>query len=191
MSSYGPFALLAATLLIMPLPAFAAEPAGAGPCLVCHTVDAPPSDPMLPQIAGMRKKHLLAALQDYRSGDRQHAEMEQAVRGLDDAVLEEIAAWYAEQPWIPGAGGAIDAELAKAGSRKARASCSSCHRASGAGALSAPRLGGQSVGYLDAAHRAYRDGTRTSPTARGKAFVMKSLTDEQIRALSHYYASLR
>ncbi len=182
--------VVACALAASPAAAAAEVPDEVRPCLGCHAVEASSADPALPQIAGMRKRHLLSALQDYRSGDRPHAEMQQAVAGFDDAGLEVLAAWYAMQPWTAGPG-VIDTEAAKAGSRKARASCSSCHRASGEGALSAPRLAGQSVGYLVAANRAYREGTRTSASARGKAFVMEALTDDQIHALAHYYAGRR
>ena len=165
-------------------------PASAASCMACHGVDAPGADAVTPHIAGLRKNHLLAAMRDYRSGNRLHPQMQQAVLGLEDEALAVLAAWYAEQPWVA-VSGAVDSELLRAGGKKALASCSSCHRRSGEGGIGAPRLAGQSVGYLIAASAAYRDGGRNSPAARGKGFVMGGLTDDEIRALSHYYASLR
>ena len=183
--------LIVLTVFVIALPAHAADaPEAAAPCLACHAADGLAADAVTPLVAGLRKKHVLAAMQDYRAGERLHEEMQQVVQGLDDATLDVLAAWYAEQPWIA-TERPVDSDLAKAGSRKARASCSSCHRRSGEGGIGAPRLAGQSVDYLVAASAAYRDGGRTSPAARGKGFVMGDLTDDEILALSHYYASLR
>ena len=183
--------LIVLTVFVIALPAHAVDaPEAAAPCLACHAADGLAADAVTPLVAGLRKKHVLAAMQDYRAGERLHEEMQQAVQGLDDATLDVLAAWYAEQPWIA-TERPVDSDLAKAGSRKARASCSSCHRRSGEGGIGAPRLAGQSVDYLVAASAAYRDGGRTSPAARGKGFVMGDLTDDEILALSHYYASLR
>ncbi|MDE0712491.1 MAG: c-type cytochrome [Rhodospirillales bacterium] len=183
--------LIALTFFVFVLPVHAAEaPEGVAPCLACHAADGLAADAVTPLVAGLRKKHVLAAMADYRSGERLHEEMQQAAQGLDDATLDMLAAWFSEQPWIASER-PVDSDLAKAGSRKARASCSSCHRRSGEGGIGAPRLAGQSVDYLVAASTAYRDGGRTSPAARGKGFVMGDLTDDEILALSHYYASLR
>ena len=183
--------LIMLTLFVFALPVHAADaPEAVAPCLACHAVDGLAADAVTPLVAGLRKRHVLAAMQDYRAGERLHEEMRQAAEGLDDATLEIVAAWFSEQPWIASER-PVDSDLAKAGSRKARTSCSSCHRRSGEGGIGAPRLAGQSVDYLVAASTAYRDGGRTSPAARGKGFVMGDLTDDEILALSHYYASLR
>lgn len=183
--------LITVTLFVFAMPVHAADaPEAVAPCLACHAVDGLAADAVTPLVAGLRKRHVLAAMQDYRAGERLHPEMRQAAEGLDDATLEIVAAWFSEQPWIASER-PVDSDLAKAGSRKARTSCSSCHRRSGEGGIGAPRLAGQSVDYLVAASTAYRDGGRTSPAARGKGFVMGDLTDDEILALSHYYASLR
>ena len=183
--------LIALTFFVLAMPVHAADaPEAVAPCLACHAADGLAANADTPLVAGLRKKHVLAAMEDYRSGERLHEEMQQAAQGLDDATLDLLAAWYAEQPWIASER-PVHSDLAKAGSRKARASCSSCHRRSGEGGIGAPRLAGQSVAYLVTASAAYRDGGRTSPAARGKGFVMGDLTDDEILALSHYYASLR
>ncbi len=162
----------------------------AGACASCHGIGGPPVDELTPQITGLRKKHILTAMGDYRSGQRPHEPMQQAASDLADADLDVLATWLSEQEWVA-ASSAVDGELATAGSKKARSACSSCHRLSGQGNIQAPRLAGQPVAYLIAASAAYRDSVRTSPAARGKAFVMGGLSDDEILALSHYYAGLR
>jgi len=49
-----------------------------------------------------------------------------------------------------------------------------------------PKIGGQSQQYLEAALKAYRQGTRSHPTMVG---VARGLTDEQITAVAAYYAA--
>jgi cytochrome c553 len=49
-----------------------------------------------------------------------------------------------------------------------------------------PKIGGQSAQYIEAALKAYRDGSRNMPTMMG---VARGLTDEQIAALGAYYAA--
>jgi len=49
-----------------------------------------------------------------------------------------------------------------------------------------PKIGGQSAQYIEAALKAYRDGSRNMPTMAG---IAKGLTDEQIAALGAYYAA--
>lgn len=162
----------------------------AGTCASCHVIGGPPVDELTPQITGLRKKHIVTSMRDYRSGQRPHEPMQQAAIDLADADLDALATWLSEQEWVA-APFVVDSELAKAGSKKARSACSSCHRLSGEGNSQVPRLAGQPVAYLVAASAAYRDSVRTSPAARGKAFVMGLLTDDEILALSHHYAGLR
>jgi cytochrome c553 len=49
-----------------------------------------------------------------------------------------------------------------------------------------PKIGGQSQQYLEAALKAYRQGSRSHPTMTG---IAKGLTDEQITAVAAYYAA--
>jgi len=118
MSQFLRISLIMLTVFAFLLPAHAADaPAAAAPCLACHAVDGLAADAVTPLIAGLRKKHVLAAMEDYRSGERLHEVMQQAAQGLDDATLDMLAAWYSEQPWI-GSERPVDSDLAKAGSRR-------------------------------------------------------------------------
>lgn len=70
-------------------------------------------------------------------------------------------------------------------------SCLGCHGIEGYRnaypSYRVPKLGGQKAAYLELALRGYRDGTRQHPTMVGQA---SSLTDQQIRDVSAYLASL-
>lgn len=46
-------------------------------------------------ISGQSAKYIEAALQAYRKGDRSHPTMRAIARGLDDAEIAALAAYYA------------------------------------------------------------------------------------------------
>jgi len=77
---------------------------------------------------------------------------------------------------------------AKAGRAKAQM-CATCHGPLGlASAPDAPHLAGQSEIYLGAQLQAYRSGKRSHEVM---AVIAKSLSDDDIRNLAAWYASLQ
>ena len=73
------------------------------------------------------------------------------------------------------------------------AMCAGCHaiegyRGSFPEVVRVPRIQGQPAGYLQAALRAYRDGSRRHPTMGA---VARSLSDADIAALSAHYAQVK
>lgn len=65
-------------------------------CATCHNADYSGREQM-PRLAGQREGYTLRALQDYRAGVRvgTQAAMAEAVRGLDDAALADLAYYFA------------------------------------------------------------------------------------------------
>lgn len=69
--------------------------------------------------------------------------------------------------------------------------CTPCHGADGIAQMANyPNLAGQNEAYLKNALRAYRDGRRTGGTAGLMLGPAKSISDEDVDALSGYYAAL-
>jgi cytochrome c553 len=84
-------------------------------------------------------------------------------------------------------GGAAAQDIA-AGRRKAVA-CQACHGLDGLAKYpDAPHLAGQPASYLARELSAYRSGTRRSEVM---SVAAKSLSDEDIRDLSAYYAAIQ
>jgi cytochrome c553 len=72
---------------------------------------------------------------------------------------------------------------------KVKALCASCHGEYGVAVLpGAANLSGQQKEYLRDQLRAYRSGTRQGPQM---SVVAKSLTDDDIEALSEWYSSIK
>lgn len=90
------FALI--TLLALSTVAYAAGDANAGKeksnaCTSCHGADGQGSEPNT-KIAGMSVENFKAAMQAYKSGERNHAMMQMFAKKLSDQDVEDLAAYY-------------------------------------------------------------------------------------------------
>ena len=129
------------------------------------------------------------AMSAFKQGDRtgEEANMCDAVADLCEDDIEAIAEHYAALPFVP-AKQDFDADLAAAGKAVHDKECSRCHSDGGANPEDESSiLAGQWMGYLESAFAEYAAGTRSQPAKMKKK--MDPLTDEQVTALVHYYAS--
>lgn len=53
----------------------------------------------IPKIAGQHNEYLVSALKDYKSGTRQNESMKAMAASLSDQDIEDLAAYFASQPW--------------------------------------------------------------------------------------------
>ena len=67
--------------------------------------------------------------------------------------------------------------------------CATCHQKNYRGVESIPRLARQNRVYLATQMKLFRDGERTNDNGLKSAF-MSTLTDEQIKLLSHYFSGM-
>lgn len=68
-------------------------------CVDCHGPDGnQPLDPSYPRIGGQYADYLGHALQQYRSGRRDHSLMSNQAQGLSDQQIADLAAYFASQP---------------------------------------------------------------------------------------------
>lgn len=68
-------------------------------CTDCHGADGnQPLDPTYPKIGGQYADYLGHALQQYRSGARDHSLMSNQAQGLSDQQIADLAAYFASQP---------------------------------------------------------------------------------------------
>lgn len=71
------------------------KPARLGLCAACHGERGVASAPGIPHLAGQDRAYLVAALRQYRSGERTAQAMQTAAGSLSDADIDALAAWYA------------------------------------------------------------------------------------------------
>ena len=155
-------------------------------CQGCHGIEgyrnAYPSY-RVPKLGGQKAAYLVAALNGYRNGTRQHPTMSGQASSLSDEEIEDVAAYLAS---IGGdtvaSGGSETASFDKA------AACAACHGKNGISVNAQwPTLAGQHEDYLQRALASYRDGSRSDPIMGAQAALIE---EADVAVLAKYFASL-
>jgi cytochrome c553 len=100
-----PIAITFATILLLTISTHAPAAGNASrgleksqACQACHGKDGKMAvTPDTPIIAGQHAGYLEFALKQYRSGERQNAQMSSFAANLSDQDIADLAAWYASQ----------------------------------------------------------------------------------------------
>lgn len=139
----------------------------------------------VPKLGGQHEQYLISALKSYQAGDRSHPTMQAQAGSLDQAGIDNIAAYFADLKTMS------SGELGKgdpiAGEEKA-AACIACHGPAGANPIipEYPVLAGQYPDFLVHALESYKSGKRKNPIMMGLA---ASLSKQDIRNLAAYFGS--
>ena len=157
-------------------------------CFGCHGIEnyrnAYP-DYSVPKLRHQHASYIVAALQEYRSGERPHATMHAQAASLTDQDMEDIAAYLqGADPVKPSA--AVTGKVPKQ-----VAACVACHGENGLGveAPVTPKpavLAGQHADYLEQALTAYRNGRRKNVVMDGMAQLLTS--DDDVKIAAAYFA---
>ncbi len=161
-------------------------------CDGCHGADA-----SMPAIAGLSEFYHADQLFFYRDEERPCADATSAggettnmcavAADLSDEEIEEIAAHYAAMPFAP-AKQKFDAALAATGQAIHERDCEVCHTEGGSNAADdSSILAGQSMAYMEMTFGQYGAGEREQPDPMKKK--IDTLSDDDVKALLHYYAS--
>jgi cytochrome c553 len=154
----------------------------AAACAACHGSEGVSGNDAWPNLAGQHGAYLLETLKAYKAGTRDNAVMSAAAKALSDADMKELVDHFAR---LKANTPARNSAQTAAGKAQA-AACAGCHGADGVSANPAwPILKGQQKGYLVAALKAYRDGSRKHELM---AAVAKALSDADMELLATYYA---
>jgi cytochrome c553 len=158
-------------------------------CYGCHGIpnykNAYP-DYAVPKLRHQNAAYLVAALQEYRNGERPHATMHAQAASLSDQDMEDIAAYLqGPEPVKP-------TTTVVGTAPKAAAPCLACHGENGQGVAAPmnpkpPVLAGQQLDYLEQALTAYKNGRRKNVVMDGMARLLT--TDEDVKAVAAYFAS--
>ena len=106
---------------------------------------------------------------------------------LDEDTIDAVAAHYAALPFVP-AKQDFDADLAAAGKAVHDEACDRCHSDGGSNPDDeAGILAGQWMGYLEDTFAEYRAGEREQPKKMEEK--LNALSEDDVKALVHYYAS--
>jgi cytochrome c553 len=69
-------------------------------CVACHGQEGIAAAPQWPNLAGQHASYLTVALEQYKDGSRVDLVMNPLMLPLDDAAIEELAAFFASQPHL-------------------------------------------------------------------------------------------
>ncbi|MET0090622.1 MAG: c-type cytochrome [Candidatus Thiodiazotropha sp.] len=187
--------LLGSALCLATLPVLGDDGGGvrspgmlADTCAGCHGTDGASAGEMMPIIGGLDKQFMITALMEFKSGERDSTIMGRIAKGYSENELKAIAAYFAAQPWVSSPVEA-DPKLAAQGQVIHDKQCKTCHEEGGREQEDeAPRLAGQwpdyTLLYLQECHA---KGSRCHPRKMGKR--VSKLSDEELKAMAHYYAS--
>ena len=157
-------------------------------CAGCHGTNGASAGVYMPTIGGLDRGYLTSVLSDYKHGLRKSTIMGRIMKGYSDREIWAIAGWFAEQPWVSN-DAVADSTLLALGSEIHESKCETCHEDGGRiQDDESPRIAGQWVGYTHYMLEQCREiGKRCQPRKMGER--MMELSDEELRALAHYYAS--
>jgi cytochrome c553 len=158
--------------------------AAAEACAGCHGETGVSSTPGMPSLVGLDPKYFVAAMQAYKSGQRNNDMMKAVAADAGVSDVNNMALYYALQKPAraknPAAGN-------PAAGKKAAAACGACHGDTGVSGNSAtPSLAGQDAEYLAAATQAYKEGTRKDESMKGPA---SEVDERAIKDIAAYYAA--
>ncbi|ABB05876.1 c-type cytochrome [Burkholderia lata] len=159
-------------------------------CFICHGPRGQSGNGGYPALSGQPAAYLEAQLRAFASDRRPDPSMGPLARGMDEQQMKLLAAYFARQAPVQNEKIRVDAALAARGMTVVQArSCVACHGAGLAGNERAPRLAGQGEAYLADQLVAFRAGKRHDETGAMNG-VAAALSDEDIRAVAHYLASI-
>ncbi|WP_417787743.1 c-type cytochrome [Stutzerimonas xanthomarina] len=201
---------LTGALMAAFLPAHAADSTavytkgGANPavmaCITCHGTEGEGMAAAgFPRLAGLPAGYMRKQLGDFASGARANPTMQPIAAALSAEEADAVTAMLADKPGpqvervgrtaaVEGPGetlalrGAWDRNIPE---------CVACHGPSGVGVGDAfPPLAGQSAQYLASQLTAWRQGTRKNDPNDLMGHIARSLTDDEVKAVSAYFAGL-
>ena len=152
-------------------------------CAGCHGADGNATAADNPTLAGQDAMYLVKTMREYLNGQRDHALMIAAMAGLDDADIDDLAAFYAEQ--VP---------TAREVPRPLTTSewVTRCDRCHGIGGNSTdpryPSLAGQHPKYLIRVLEAYASGERNNAAMHAMSMPLRK---EVIEHIAVHYAAQR
>lgn len=165
-----------------------------GACLTCHGVDGGGDGTAVPRLAGLGAGYMVAQLDAYADGRRQHPQMQAIAERMTRRQRLLVSDYYAALPYrskVEMSSPAAPLLYTKGDPERGLPSCASCHGLSGEGVGSGnPPLAGQPAAYLaDQLHR-WRLSLRRSDARNVMQQISLKLTAEEARTLSDYAASL-
>jgi cytochrome c553 len=167
-------------------------------CFGCHGEDGNSTDPLIPKLAGQYGIYISKQVRNYLASTRSHMIMSGMAISVNDADLDDIAAYFASQPMMKGdhpSDNKIGKKLFENDDlSRMMVRCNNCHGATGKGLNPGnpvyPVIGGQHKDYLLAQLRNFRKGERNNSPGGVMNITVHRLSDAELEALADYISGL-
>ena len=157
----------------------------AASCDGCHGKNGNGGQRGIPRLTGLAVDYLFAAIQAYKTGERENETMRMFTRTLSDVAIEKVSLFYATQ--APTGNKQLGKGDAPAG-EKIGVACAACHGEKGVSSdPKVPSLAGQDAAYLASAIREYASGKRHHEAMTD---AVKGLDKQAIGDVATWYAAL-
>ena len=147
-----------------------------------------------PHLAGQSGAAIYKQLFDYRTGSRAHPLMTDIAKALDEAIIADVAAYYAGQPQrnpnpvtLAESPPAVVQLVELGDPRRNIPPCAACHRAGAGGPIETPVLAEQREEYIVQQLKLYASGERRNDVYARMRTIAARLTDGEIEGLAAYY----
>lgn len=159
-------------------------------CSSCHGENGVPQDKATPVIWGQNEGYLYLQLRDFNKGARKNDQMWPIAADLSKDDMKALAAHFSKLAWPNLQQPTPPKDVTNKAMTPIRSvGCTSCHLDQFQGDGTTARLAGQQQPYLKKTMLEFRDGTRGNNP--GMSDLMKSITPDDIDAISQYLASLQ
>jgi cytochrome subunit of sulfide dehydrogenase len=156
-------------------------------CASCHGYEGVSVGPATPSIAGMSEEYFILTMLDYKDGRRPATVMDRIAAGYTEEEIEIMASYFASLQYRP-APQPYDEVKARRGAEVHEQSCSRCHSENATVAESDSMvLAGQWQPYLEYSIKDFSTHGRAQPSRMRRGMI--DLSDEDMEALLHFYAS--
>jgi len=187
--------LLTFLALCLLLPTFAsAQDAAAGKdkaavCGACHGPDGNSTIAQNPILAGQTARYIYLQLRDFKEGRRKDPLMSPMAANLSKKDMLDLGAYFSAQK-ATNQNSKGDTSLVTKGKAVADAAiCTMCHLGGFSGQNEIPKTGGQHYEYVLRQLQDFKAKRRTNDAGNMTA-VLRTIPDEDLKALAAYVASL-
>lgn len=166
-------------------------------CVGCHGINGYhtgfPEVYHVPKLSGQSADYLVAALHEYKSGERKHPSMGTTALSLSEQDMADLAAYY-QSTGLATPTPAKSIDTSKGAALVERGGCQACHGPNFSKPIAPnyPIVAGQYADYIYNALRAYKTNNkpqigRANPIMMG---IVAQFSDDEIKELANYVASL-
>ena len=158
-------------------------------CAGCHGTNGGSAGPSMPSLASQSKEAIVEAMKKFKSGDRPSTIMGRLAKGYSDAEITAMAEFFSKQKLHATSQTLDKAKIAKGASLQ-ESNCGRCHIEDGKeGKDDTPVMASQWLPYMQMQMADYQSGKRKMPEKMAEK--VKPLSDDDLEALLHFYASVK